>query len=40
LILLAIINIQQGKTQISTRTPRHWRNQKVIKSMLLNSYYC
>jgi len=34
---LAIINIQLDKTQISARTPGHWRNLKVIKSMTINS---
>ena len=32
---LAIVNIQQEKTQISARTPEHWRNRKVIESMPL-----
>jgi len=30
---LAIINIQQVKTEISARTPGHWRNRKVIESI-------
>ena len=34
---LAIINIQLEKTQISVRTPGHWRNRKVVESMPLNS---
>ena len=34
---LAIINIQLEKTQISARTPGHWRNRKVVKSMPLTS---
>jgi len=33
---LAIINIQLEKTQISARTPGHWRNQKVVESMPLS----
>jgi len=35
---LAIINIQLEKTQISARTPGHWRNRKVVESMLLSSW--
>jgi len=34
---LAIINIQLEKTQISARTPGHWSNRKVVKSMPLTS---
>jgi len=34
---LEIINIQQEKTQISSRTPGHWRNRKAIETMPLNS---
>jgi len=34
---LAIIDIQLEKTQISARTPGHWRNRKVVESMPLNS---
>jgi len=34
---LAIINIQLEKTQISSRTPGHWRNRKVVESMPLSS---
>jgi len=30
---LAIINIQLEKTQISAKTPGHWRNRNVVKSM-------
>jgi len=32
---LAIINIQQEKTQLSARTPGHWRNRKVVELMPL-----
>ena len=32
---LAIINIQLEKTQISARTPGHWRNRKVVEWMPL-----
>jgi len=35
---LAIINIQLEKTQISARTPGHWRNRKVVESMPLSSW--
>ena len=34
---LAIINIQLEKTQISARTPGHWRSRKVVESMPLSS---
>ena len=30
---LAIINIQLEKTQISAKTPGHWRNRNVVESM-------
>ena len=35
---LAIINFQLEKTQISARTPGHWRNRKVVESMPLSSW--
>ena len=35
---LAVINIQLEKTQISARTPGHWRNGKVVQSMPLSSW--
>jgi len=34
---LAIINIQQEKTQVTARMPGHRRNRKVIESLPLNS---
>jgi len=34
---VAIINIQLEKTQISARTPGHWRNRKVVESCCLPS---
>ena len=34
---LAIIDIQLEKTQMSARTPGHWRNRKVVESMPLSS---
>jgi len=36
---LAIINIQQEKTQISAGTPGHCRNRKVIESMPLKTLW-